>query len=119
MTSTAYALDDPTVTRLGKFLARTPLSNGQFAPIPDPLCHLVAQAVANFSLGLAWDNDRSEWIAIGDWESTPDLGEVQVDTVADQVTRITHRTTVMSALGESPEDAWSQLRRKVRAAEHG
>ncbi|GAC71044.1 hypothetical protein [Gordonia soli] len=111
----AYALDDPTVVRLGAFLRNTPLTNGQFAPIPDPLSEYVAQAVVNYTQGLVWSGETEQYIALGDWESTPDMGDVQVENISGEVTRIVHRTTGISALGETPDEAWKLLREKVKA----
>ncbi|UVF60301.1 hypothetical protein SEA_MURP_27 [Gordonia phage Murp] len=111
---TPYALDDPTVLRLGKFLRNTPLSNNAFAPIPDPLSELVAQAVCNFTRDLVWSGEVRDFVPLGHWEATPDLGDVQSETVAGEVTRMTHRVTGISVLGENPDQAWKLLREKVR-----
>ncbi|QCG77609.1 minor tail protein [Gordonia phage Fairfaxidum] len=113
-----YALDDPSVLRLGKFLSNAPLSNGQFAPIPDPLSTLVAQAVCNYTRDLVYSGEHGDYVPLGHWESTPDLGDVQVETVAGEVTRMIHRVTGISVLGENPDQAWKMLREKVRAT-HG
>lgn len=112
-----YALTDPTVQRLARFLSRAPLSNGQFAPILEPMNALVAQAVCNYTQGLVWDFEREEYAPLGEWEKDPEFGDLLVENVtADGVTRMTHRVTGISVLGESPDDAWRQLRDKVRSA---
>lgn len=112
--SKPYALDDPTVLRLGKFLRNTPLSNNQFAPIPDPLSELVAQAVCNYTQDLVWSGEAGDFVPLGHWEATPDLGDVQVEPVSGEVTRMIHRVTGISVLGETPDQAWKLLREKVR-----
>lgn len=112
-----YAVDDPTVVRMGKFLAGAPLSNGQLANIPHPLSQLVAQAVCNWTAGFVWEAERQDWGTVGDWEATPDLGDVQVEPIDGQVTRMIHRTTGLSVLGETPDEAWKLLREKVKS--HG
>lgn len=113
-----FTLDDPTVVRLGKYLQNTPLSNGAYAPLPSPISELVAQAVCNYTLGLSFDAERRSWVPLGDWEATPDLGDVQVEPIAGgEVVRMIHRTTGISVLGENYDDAWKQLRQKVKA--HG
>lgn len=111
-----YPVDDPTVIRLGKFLEKAPLSNGQMAPIPHPLSQLVAQAICNWTAGFVWSQENGDYIASGDWEKVPDLGDVQVEVIGGgPVTRLTHRVTGISALGETADDAWKQLREKVIA----
>lgn len=115
-----YALTDPTVQRLAKFLSKTPLSNGHLAPILDPMNGLLAQAICNYTQGLVWDVDADGWVSLGEWQADPEFGDVLIETVTEEgVTRMTHRVTGMSALGESPDDAWRQLRTKVRSAAHG
>lgn len=109
----AYAVDDPTVTALGRFLQAAPLSNGTTTTGLGPdLATLLAQAVVNWSQGLVWSD--GEWIERATYELLPDVGEVEIEHLADgQVVKMTHRGTGVSALGESHEQAWAELKRKV------
>lgn len=110
---TPYALDDPTVVSMGRFLQRTPLSDGRTTEgLGSPTAELLAQAICNWSIGLVWDGDR--WAERSVWETTPDLGDVEIETLADgAVVKMTQRSTGVSALGESHDQAWAELRRKA------
>jgi hypothetical protein len=114
MADTAYGIGDPTVVRLGKFLRDTPLANGRRAPVPPGVSELLAQAICNYTQGLVYDLDRQDWIALGDWEATPDLGDIQIEQIGGEVVRMTHRVTGISVLGENHDDAWTQLKTRVR-----
>lgn len=115
----SYGLDDPTVLQLGKFLQNTPLSNGAYAPLPDPISQYVAQAVCNFTQGIVWDAEKRDYVPLGDYETTPEFGDVQVEAIGGgEVVRMTQRSTGISVLGENYDDAWKQLRQRVKA-HHG
>lgn len=109
----AYAVDDPTVTALGRFLQAAPLSNGTTTTgLGAELSTLLAQAVVNWSQGLVWSD--SQWIERATYELLPDLGEVEIETLADgQIVKMRHRATGITALGESHDQAWQELKRKV------
>lgn len=114
----AYALDDPTVVDLGRFLQAAPLANGTTTTgLGEEVACLLAQAVVNWAQGLVFSDGR--WIDRATFESLPDVGEVEIETLADgQVVKMRHRTTGITALGESHDQAWQELKRKV-AAERG
>ncbi|MCF8605163.1 hypothetical protein L5I01_17555 [Gordonia sp. HY442] len=113
-----YGLDDPTVVRLGKFLQNAPLTNGTPAQIPAGISELLAQAITNYTIGLAWSQENQDWVELGKWEAMPDLGDVQVEEIGGgEAVRMIHRTTGLSVLGENYDEAWKALREKVAA--HG
>lgn len=109
-----YAVDDPTVRGLARFLEAAPLSDGRTTSgLGSPTTDLLAQSICNFSQGLVFQD--GQWVEKSTWESTPDFGDIEVENIADgQVVRITHRSTGISALGETHDEAWAELRRKVR-----
>lgn len=109
----AYALDDPTVVALGRFLQAAPLSNGTTTSgLGGEMACLLAQAVVNWAQGLVYDDGK--WIERATFESLPDVGEVEIEALADgQVVKMTHRATGITALGESHDQAWAELKRKV------
>ena len=116
--SASYAIDDPTVVRLGKFLRNAPLTNGTPAQIPAGIAELVAQAVCNYTANLVWDNEAQGYVELQKWESLPELDDVAIETVGDnEAVRMIHRSTGLSVLGENYDEAWKQLREKVAA--HG
>ena len=108
-----YQLDDPTVQALGRFLHAAPLSDGRTTSgLASPTTELLAQAVLNWAQGLVWDD---AWIERAVFEKTPDLGEVEIESLADgRVVKMVQRSTGISALGESHDQAWSELKRKAR-----
>ncbi|WIC89794.1 hypothetical protein SEA_SAPO_23 [Gordonia phage Sapo] len=111
-----YAVDDPTVQSLGKFLENTPLSNGANAPLPPGVSTLVAQAVCNYAQGLVWEREARSYVDLGEWAKNPDLGDVQVKKLSDHdetVYKLTHGPTNLSVLAETPEEAWVALKKKV------
>lgn len=109
----AYELDDPTVVALGRFLQAAPLSNGTTTGgLSGEMAALLAQAVANWAQGLVWQD--GQWMPRAEFESLPDVGEVEIEKLADgQVVKMTHRTTGITALGESHDQAYTELKRKV------
>lgn len=109
----AYRLDDPTVQDLGRFLEAAPLANGTTTTGLGPeMAALLAQAVANWSRGLVWSGN--EWIERATYEQLPEVGDVEVETLADgQVVKMRHRATGITALGESHDQAWAELKKKV------
>ncbi|KXT55916.1 hypothetical protein Y710_16325 [Gordonia sp. QH-12] len=112
----AYAVDDPTVIRLGRFLRNAPLKNGTPAQVPAGISELLAQAVCNYTQNLVWDHEGQRYVELQKWESLPDLEDVAVETIGDnEAVRMIHRGTGLSALGEDYDDAWKQLREKVAA----
>lgn len=113
----AYALDDPFVVSLGRFLQSAPMSDGRTTTgLGEPTTSLLAQAIVNWMQGLVWQDGR--WVAVEKWETTPDLGDVAIEQIGDgAVVKITQRSTGLSALGESHEEAWTELKRK--AADRG
>lgn len=110
---TAYEMDDPTVVALARFLEAAPLSNGTTTSgLGSEMAVLLAQAVVNWTAGLVWQD--GQWIARAVFESLPDVGDVEIETLADgAVVKMRHRTTGVTALGESHDEAWHELRRKV------
>lgn len=110
-----YGLDDPTVRALARFLESAPLADGRTTTgLCSPTTDLLAQAVANWSVGLVWSPHDGRFVDRAVWESTPDLGDVEVESLADgAVVRLTQRSTGVSALGESHDEAWAELRRKA------
>lgn len=114
---TPYELDDPTVTRLARFLSAAPLADGRTTTgLTSPTVDLLAQAVLNWIQGLVWSQDDADWIARAEFERLPDVGEVEVEEIAGgEVVRMTHRASGLSALGQTHNEAWAELRWKVRA----
>lgn len=112
-----YALDDPTVVALGRFLQAAPLANGTTTSGLGPeVAAFLAQAVCNWARGLVFSD--GQWIERATFESLPDVGDVEIESLADgQVVKMTHRATGVTALGESHEQSWQELKRKV-VAEH-
>lgn len=112
-TRAAYALDDPTVEQLGRFLQAAPLSNGvTTSGLGADMARLLAQAVVNWAQGLVFSDGK--WIERATFESLPDVGEVEIEELAGgQVVKMTHRATGITALGESHDQAWAELKRKV------
>lgn len=108
-----YAIDDPTVRALARFLEAAPLADGRTTSgLASPTTDLLAQAIVNWSQGLVWQDGK--WGERTQWESTPDYGDIEIEQLADgQVVRITHRSTGISALGETHDEAWQDLKRKV------
>lgn len=111
-----YELDDPVVARLARFLSATPLADGRTTTgLTSPTTDLLAQSVLNWLRGLVWDHELRKWIDRAVFERLPDVGDVEVEQIAGgEVVRMTHRTTGVSALGMTPDEAWAELRRKVR-----
>ena len=109
-----YAVDDPTVRSLARFLEAAPLSDGRTTSgLASPTTDLLAQAVTNWFVGFVWQDGH--WIERATYESTPDLGDVEIESIADgQVIRMTQRSTGISVLGESHDEAWAELRRKAQ-----
>ena len=65
-----------------------------------------------WSQGLIWS--EGHWVDKAVFDTLPDVGDVEVETLADgQVVKITQRSTGVSALGESHDEAWSELKRKA------
>lgn len=115
---TVYGLDDPLVVELGRFLARAPLSDGRTTSgLASPTTELLAQAVLNYLAGMVWSEADGAWLDRAEWESLPDVGDVAVEVVAEgadgPVVRMTQRSSGISALGLSHDEAWRELRRKV------
>lgn len=108
-----YSLDDPTVSRLARFLERVPVSSGMvFQGLSSPTSDLLAQAVCNWTRGLVFQD--GDWVEASVWDTTPDLGDVEIESLADgQVIKMTQRSTGISALGETHDQAWAELRRKA------
>lgn len=109
----AYELDDPTVQDLARFLQAAPLSNGTTTSgLGVEIAALLAQAVVNWTVGLVWQDGG--WVDRAVFESLPDVGEVEIETIADgAVVKMRHRATGATALGESHNEAWTELKRKV------
>ena len=110
-----YAVDDPTVRSLARFLEAAPLSDGRTTSgLASPTTDLLAQAIVNWSQGLVWSDGH--WIERATYESTPDLGDIEIENIADgQVIRMTQRSTGISVLGETHDHAWAELRQKVQS----
>ena len=114
---TPYSLSDPTVEALGRFLQAAPLSDGTTTTgLASPMSELLAQAVINWSQGLVFSD--GQWIDRAVFDTLPDLGDVEIEEIAEgRVVKMTQRSTGLSALGESYDDAWTELKRK--AADNG
>lgn len=108
-----YSIDDPTVASLAQFLERVPVSNGQvFQGLSAPISYLLAQAVCNWTLGLVFQD--GDWVERSVWETTPDLGDVEIEELGGgAVVKMTQRSSGVSALGETHNEAWAELRKKV------
>ena len=117
MKRTPHAVDDPTVKALARFLEAAPLSDGRTTSgLASPTTDLLAQAVINWAQGLVFQDGH--WIERATWESTPDLGDIEIENIADgQVVRMTHRSTGITALGETHDECWAELKRKVQTNE--
>lgn len=111
-----YELGDPVVARLGQFLTSTPLIDGRTTTgLTSPTTDMLAQSVLNWLRGLIWSHDDDEWVSRAAFERMPDVGDVEVEQIAGgEVVRITHRSSGVSALGMTADEAWAELRRKVR-----
>lgn len=109
----AYQIDDPTVVALGRFLEAAPLANGTTTSgLGSEVAALLAQAVTNWSRGLVWSDGR--WVDRAVFEALPDVGDVEIEQIGGgAVVKMTHRATGVTALGESHDEAWQELRRKV------
>lgn len=109
----AYLIDDPTVVALGRFLQAAPLANGTTTSgLGEEMAALLAQAVVNWTQGLVWHDGR--WVDRAAFESLPDVGDVEIEALGGgAVVKMTHRATGVSALGESHDEAWAELQRKV------
>ena len=110
-----YSVDDPTVVALGRFLQSAPLSNGTTTSgLGSDIAVLLAQAVCNWTRGLVFSD--GQWIERSTFESLPDVGDVEIVSLADgQVVKMTHRSTGITALGESHDESWMELKRRVVA----
>lgn len=108
-----YAADDPTVVALGRFLQAAPLANGTTTSgLGAEISVLLAQAVVNWTQGLVFSD--GQWIERATFESLPDVGDVEIVSLGDgSVVKMTHRATSISALGETHEQAWQELKQKV------
>lgn len=108
-----YELDDPTVQELARFLQAAPLANGTTTSgLGAETAALLAQAIVNWTVGLVYSDGR--WIARADFESLPDVGDVEIESLADgAVVKMRHRATGVTALGESHDEAWKELKAKV------
>ena len=113
-----YAVDDPTVRSLARFLEAAPLADGRTTSgLASPTTDLLAQAVCNWTQGLVFSD--GQWIERSTFESLPDVGDVEIEPLADgQVVKMTHRATGITSLGETHEQAWEELKMKV-VAERG
>ena len=113
MERTPYSLNDPTVQALGKFLQSAPLADGRTTTgLTSPTTELLAQSVLNWAQGLIFSEDR--WIDRATFDALPDVGDVEIEQLADgQVIKMTQRSTGLSALGESHDEAWNELRKKA------
>ena len=108
-----YEVDDPTVQDLARFLQAAPLANGTTTSgLGGELASLLAQAVANWTRGVVWQDGG--WVSRSVFESLPDVGDVEIETLADgAVVKMRHRATGITALGETNDECWDELRRKV------
>lgn len=111
-----YALKDTAVQELARFLQNTPLSNGGFAPIPGAFTPYVAQAVLNYSINIAWDAQQMKYLPIREYQTMPGGHEVSYEELAPGVHKLVHRETGLYAIDTSPEQAWTELRKKVSDA---
>lgn len=108
-----YEVDDPTVQDLARFLQAAPLANGTTTSgLGEELSGLLAQAICNYTAGVVFSD--GQWIQRSTFESLPDVGEVEIELLADgAVVKMRHRITGVTALGESHDQAWQELKRKV------
>jgi hypothetical protein len=110
-----FAIDDPSVVELGRFLQAAPLSNGAVANIPGGQSELLAQSVLNWFHNAVYEG--GQWITRADLEATPEFGDVEVTILGDdEAVKLRHRETGIVALELTREEAWSALKDKVRKA---
>lgn len=108
-----YEVDDPTVQDLARFLQAAPLANGTTTSgLGGELATLLAQSICNYTRGVVWQDGG--WITRATFESLPDVGDVEIETLANgAVVKMRHRATGITALGETHDECWDELRRKV------
>ena len=113
MARTPYALTDPTVESLGKFLQSAPLSDGRTTTgLTSPTTELLAQAVLNYGQGLVFSDGK--WIDKAVFDTLPDVGDVEIEELGGgEVIKMTQRSTGLSALGETHDEAFAELKRKA------
>ncbi len=74
--------------------------------------------MCNYTRDLVWSGEVRDFVPLGHWEATPpDLGDVQSETVAGEVTRMTHRVTGISVLGENPRPGVEAAARESETAQ--
>lgn len=112
---TAIKLEDPRVIQLANFLETAALSNGRIANVGSGASQLLAQAVLNWQQNIVYDHGT--WISRADVENTPDFGEIEVRVIGnDEAFRLCHRPTGIVTLAETRDQAWRELKDRVRAA---
>lgn len=104
------------VESLAGFLTAAPLPNDTTADIPAEVAHMLADTIIHWQHGEIFHHGR--WQPLGEVTTDPDVGDVRAEKIADgAVLKLTHTPTGLTALGESGDQAWTELRRKV--ADHG
>lgn len=112
---TAVKLNDPRVVQLSNFLETAALSNGRIATVGPGASELLAQAILNWQQNMVYD--RGSWITRADVENTPDFGEIEIRSIGnDEAFRLCHRPTGIVALAETRDQAWRELKARVREA---
>lgn len=100
------------ITSLAAFLTAAPLPNDTTADMPQEIAGMLAESI------IRWQNGEirrdGAWHALGEVTDDPEVGDVRAEMLADgAVVKLTHLPTGLTALGESADRAWTDLRRKV------
>lgn len=107
---------DDRIADMAKFLERARLRPGTVTDMAPPVAELLAEAVVHWLDGRVWSD--GDFRPIEGLETDPDVGDIVVEQLGDSgVVKITHRSTGVTALGETAPEAWDELKRKV--ADHG
>lgn len=97
---------------LAGFLTRARLSNNTSVNMDPQVASLFAEAIIRWQQGEVFQD--GEWVPSGEKIDDPQAGEIRVEHLADgAVVKMIHVPTGLTALAESEDDAWTELRRKV------
>ncbi|MEY8565213.1 hypothetical protein AALF15_01400 [Corynebacteriaceae bacterium 7-707] len=101
---------------LAGFLTRARLGNGTSVNMDPDSAGLLAQAIVHFQAGEVWQDGK--WAPAGEVIPDPQAGDIRVEHLYDgAVVKMLHVPTGVTAMSESEDEAWDDLRRKVK--EHG
>lgn len=114
-TRTAELVADQ-IDSLARFLTAAPLPNDTTADMPPEIARLLAESIVRWEHGEI--RRDGTWQPIGEVTTDPEVGDVRAEMTGDNtIVKLTHIPTGATVLGETPDRAWADLRRKV--ADHG